>query len=158
MMEPRNLANTLVTGETYDLSLPSEEEQLKWALNESKALMSGNKEHDSEDDDPELARVLEESKALYEQYNNDNNSHTPSPDVSPSLLGGGADYIGCNSNNNTGDSGYCGSTVDITLDDEMQHKVGVAKGDYITSLTYFFTGGALNRQKYTKYYPPEEEC
>ena len=128
IMEPRNLANMLATGESYDLSLPSEEEQLKWALNESKALMSGNKEHDdSEDDDPELARVLEESKALYEQYNNDKNSHSPSPDVSPSLLGGGADYTDCNSNNNTGDSGYCGSSVDLTLDDELQHKVGGLK-------------------------------
>ena len=131
---------------------------MKWALNESKALMSGNKEHDdSEDEDPELARVLEESKALYEQYNNDNNSRTPSPDPSPSLLGGGAGYTDHNSNNNTGDSGYCGSSVDLTLDDELQHRVGGAKFDHITFIIYCFTG-TLGQQKYTKYYPPEEEC
>lgn len=132
---------------------------MKWALNESKALMmSDNKEHDdSEDEDPELARVLEESKALYEQYNNDN-SHTPSPDPSPSLLGGGAEYTDCNSNNNTGDSGYCGSSVDLTLNDELQNKVGGAKVDHMTSVVHCFTGGTLSQQKYTKYYPPEEEC
>lgn len=127
-MEPRNLANMLTTGETCDLALPSEEEQLKWALSESKALMCNNKEQDdSEDDDPELARVLEESKALFDQCNDSRNTHTPSPDVSPSLLGGGADNAGCNSNNNTGDSGYYGSSVDLTLDDELQHKVGGAE-------------------------------
>lgn len=133
---------------------------MKWALNESKALMmSDNKEHDdSEDEDSELARVLEESKALYEQYNNDNNSHTPSPDPSPSLLGGGAECTDCNSNNNTGDSGYCGSSVDLTLDDELQNKVGGAKVDHMTSVVHCFTGGTLSQQKYTKYYPPEEEC
>lgn len=128
-MEPRNLANMLTTGETVcDFALPSEEEQLKWALNESKALMNNNKEQDdSEEEDPELARVLEESKALFDKFNSGRDSHTPSPDVSPSLLGGGADCTGCNSNNNTGDSGYCGSSVDLTMDDELQHKVGGAE-------------------------------
>lgn len=123
-MEPRNLSNMLAIGETCDLALPSEEEQLKWALSESKALVSNTKEHDdSEDDDPELARVLEESKALFDQSINDRSNHTPSPDTSPSLLGDGADCTGCTSNNNTGDSGYHGSSIDLTLD-ELQHKEG----------------------------------
>lgn len=100
---------------------------MKWALNESKALMITKEQNDSEDDDPELARVLEESRALYEQCNNGSNSHSPSPTASPSLLGGGADYTDCNSNNITGDSGYCSSTADLTLDNELQHKVGGAK-------------------------------
>lgn len=107
-----------------DIEIPSEEEQLKWALNESKALLSNTEQDDSDDDDPELARVLQESRALFEQGNAENSSRTPSPDASPSLLEGGA---GCNSNNNTGDSGYCGSSIDLTLDD-LQHKVGGAKG------------------------------
>ena len=123
-MEPRNLANMLTSGESYDLSLPSEEEQLNWALNESRALLEGKE--DSEDDDPDLARALEESKALYDQCNSDNNRHTPSPEPSPSLLGGGAEYTGCNSNDNTGDSGYCGSSINLTIDNELQHKVGGA--------------------------------
>lgn len=139
-MEPRNLSNILAIGETCDLALPSEEEQLKWALSESKAL-SNTKEHDdSEDDDPELARVLEESKALFDQSINDRSSHTPSPDTSPSLLGGGADCTGCTSNNNTGDSGYHGSSIDLTLD-ELQHKVGGARN--YTLLIDLITGGGL---------------
>jgi len=135
-MEPRNLANILTASEpSYDLTLPSEEEQLKWALNESKALMINKEQDDSEDDDPELARVLEESKALFEQCcNNGSNSHSPSPASSPSLLGGGAGYTDCNSNNNTGDSGYYSSGVDFTIDDELQQKVGGAKG-YYTSIS-----------------------
>ena len=119
----------LTTGETtYDFTLPSEEEQLKWALNESsKALVNNNKVQDDsdDDDDPELARVLEESKALFDKFNNGRDRDTSSPDVSPSLLGGGA--AGCNSNNNTGDSGYCGSSIDLTVDDELQQKVGGAE-------------------------------
>ena len=140
LMEPRNLANMLTSGESYDLSLPSEEEQLKWALNESKALLESKE--DSEDDDPDMARALEESKALYEQCNSDNR-HTPSPEPSPSLLGGGAEYTGCNSNNNTEDSGYCGSSINLTLDDELQHKVGRVIVDCITP-TQTPTGVSLN--------------
>ena len=125
-MEPRNLASVLMSNDSYDM--PSEEEQLKWALNASKVLMVKEQgDDDSEDDDPELARVLEESKAMFEQCNNGNSSHSPSPIASPSLLGGGADNIDSNSNNNTGDSGYYGSSVDVTVDDELPHKVGGAK-------------------------------
>ena len=119
-MEPRKLANILSTDDHIDKDIPSEEEQLRWALNASKAMMDDNKpvqiESDDEDD-PELTRVLEESRLLFEQQNNNNgiSRSTPSPTTSPSLL--------CD-NNVTTDSGYFSNNVDLTNEDPLQHKVG----------------------------------
>ena len=120
-MEPQNLANILSTSDHVDNDIPSEEEQLKWALNARKAMMDDHKpvqvESDDEDD-PELTRVLEESRLLFEQQNNNNgiSRHTPSSSASPSLL--------CD-NNVTTDSGYFSNNIDLTNDDLLQHKVGI---------------------------------
>ena len=123
-MEPRNLANILSSDNHVDNDIPSEEEQMRWALSASKdlAMLDGGKpvqvESDDEDD-PEMARVLEESRLEYEQKNNSNSvsRHTPSPTASPSLL--------CD-NNVTTDSGYFSSNIDLTKEDPLQHKVSGA--------------------------------
>ena len=120
-MEPRNLANILSSDDHIDTDIPSEEEQLRWALNASKVMMEDDKpvEIDDDEDDPELTRVLEESRLLFEQQNNNNGvtRHTPSPSGSPSLL--------CDGNVTT-DSGYFSNNVDHSSEDPLQHKVSGA--------------------------------
>ena len=120
-MEPRNLANILSSDDHIDTDIPSEEEQLRWALNASKVMMEADKpvEIDDDEDDPELTRVLEESRLLFEQQNNNNGitRHTPSPSGSPLLL--------CDGNVTT-DSGYFSNNVDHSSEDPLQHNVSGA--------------------------------
>ena len=120
-MEPRNLANILSSDDHIDTDIPSEEEQLRWALNASKVMMEDDKpvEIDDDEDDPELTRVLEESRLLFEQQNNNNGitRHTPSPSGSPLLL--------CDGNVTT-DSGYFSNNVDHSSEDPLQHNVSGA--------------------------------